>query len=192
MIHIVGTCHKTQILTDLVRKKALGAAPPAKLAAFKKYLAQTARRLGAVAIAEEMSEDRILGYGHNAESVAQSVAHDLKIAHVYCEPDKNARRELGLRAGQEMTHHASDIAKRDRRDFEEVYRVEVRKQFRIREAFWASRLEPYRPQDNPILFVCGADHCKTFLKTLQQVRVDARVCCADWTVIAKIPCPCCM
>ena len=191
-IHIVGTCHKTQILTDLVRRKALGAAPASKLEAFEKYLTETACRLGVVAIAEEMSEDRIRDYGHNAKSVAQSAAEKLKIAHLFCEPDQNARRELGLRAGQEMAHHASQIAERDHGDFEQVYREEVRKQFPVREAFWASRLEVYEPLDNSILFVCGADHCETFLQTLHQAHVDAQVCCADWTVIAEISCPCCM
>ena len=84
MIHIVGTCHKTQILTDLVRKKALGAAPRSKLEAFEKFLAGAAAKLGAVAIGEEMSEDRILDYGHNAVSVPQLVAEQLNLTHLFC------------------------------------------------------------------------------------------------------------
>jgi hypothetical protein len=126
MIHIVGTCHKTQILTDLVRKSAMGAVPIEKLAAFQKYLTETALSLGVVATGEEMSRDRILDYRHNAVSVAQLVAKDLQTAHVFCEPDKSERRELGLRAGDEMARHVAEIAKCTNRDFVEVHREEGR------------------------------------------------------------------
>jgi len=101
MIHIIGTCHKTQILTDLVKKKALGAAPLSKLKAFRTYLRDVAVSVRAVAIGEEMSADRIAAYGHNAASIAQLAAQELKLAHIFCEPSGDDRRQLGLRAGKE-------------------------------------------------------------------------------------------
>jgi len=190
MIHIIGTCHKTQVLSDLVRKKALGAVPKQKITAFQEFLTNTARALRVAVIGEEMSEDRIFAYGHNAVSVAQLVAKKLQIAHVFCEPDKSARRELGLRAGEEMAHHVAEIAKRTNRDVIEVHSEEVRKQFPMREAFWLSCLEPHA--NNPILFICGADHCETFLQRCTGSGVDAQVYCPDWTLTAEVPCPCCL
>jgi hypothetical protein len=99
MIHIIGTCHKTQILTDLVKKKALGAPPLAKLRAFRAYLEEAALSLRAIAIGEEMSADRIAAYGHNAVSIAELAAEKLNLAHIFCEPSGDDRPKLGLRAG---------------------------------------------------------------------------------------------
>jgi hypothetical protein len=60
----------------------------AKINAFQKFVTEAAISRGAVTIGEEMSEDRMLDYGHNAMSVAQLVAQHLKIAHVFCEPNR--------------------------------------------------------------------------------------------------------
>jgi hypothetical protein len=146
MIYIIGTCHKTQVWNDLVKKQPLGVVPLAKINAFQKFVTEATISRGAVTIGEEMSEDRMLGYGHNAMSVAQLVAHHLKIAHVFCEPNQHERHALGLRAGDEMVQHATEIATRTNRPFVQVHGEEVRKQFSIRETFWAERLAPYNPQ----------------------------------------------
>ena len=191
MIHIIGTCHKTQILTDLVRKRALGAAPESKLKAFENYLADAARGLGAVAIAEEMSEGRIRDYGHNAVSIARMVARKLNSIHIFCEPDVDARRELGLRAGQDMVDFVDEIVRRNDRDFLEVHQEEVRKQFTTRERFWISCIKPHL-RKGPLIFVCGADHCETFPITLSEHGIDAQIYNLDWTLTAEIQCPCCM
>jgi hypothetical protein len=192
MIHIIGTCHKTQIWTDLIRKKALGSAPLSKVEAFQRYLADAAVSLRAGAIGEEMSEDRILDYGYNATSVAQLVARHMNIAHVFCEPNQNERQKLGLRAGDEMVEHVNGIVQRTGRPFPEVHSEEVRKQFPIREAFWATRLAAHEPDTNSVVFICGADHCETFPESVRQKGLEARLHCPDWTLLSEIPCPCCM
>jgi hypothetical protein len=139
-----------------------------------------------------MSEDRILAYGHNATSVAQLVARHLKIAHVFSEPNQSERQELGLRAGNEMVEHVHGIANRTGTAFLEVHAEEVRKQFAVRESFWATRLAPHNPDTNSMVFVCGADHCETFPETLRQKGLEAKLHCPDWTLLSEIPCPCCM
>lgn len=192
MIYIIGTCHKTQVWSELVKKQPLGVVPLAKIKAFQKFVAEAAISLGAVTIGEEMSEDRMLVYGHNAMTVAQLVARNLKIAHVFCEPDQNDRRALGLRAGDEMAQHASEIATRTGRTFPQVHEEEVRKQFSTRERFWATRLAPYNPEGNSVMFICGADHSATFPDTLRQKGFRAIVQCPDWTLLSEIPCPCCL
>jgi hypothetical protein len=192
MIHIIGTCHKTQIWSDLIKKKALGATPLSKMEDFQRYLSDAAVSLRVAAIGEEMSEDRILDYGHNATSVAQLVARHSNMAHVFCEPNQNERQKLGLRAGDEMVEHVNGIAKKTGRPFLEVHSEEVRKQFPVREAFWATRLASHKPDTNSVLFICGADHCGTFSETLRQRGLAARLHCRDWTLLAEIPCPCCM
>lgn len=192
MIHIIGTCHKTQIWTDLVKKKALGAAPLSKVEDFQKYLTDAAISLCAGVIGEEMSEDRILAFGHNATSVAQLVARRLNLPHVFCEPNYTERQELGLRAGDEMVDHVNGIANRTDRGFLEVQSEEVRKQFAVRESFWVTRLAPHDPDTNSVVFICGADHCETFSETLRQKGLEARLHCPDWTLLSEIKCPCCL
>jgi hypothetical protein len=142
MIHIIGTCHKTQICTDLIKRKALGAPPLSKVQAFQKYITDAAISLHAAVIGEEMSEDRISAYGYNAGSVAKTVAQRLNIAHVFCEPNQCERQKLGLRAGDEMVEHVNAIVKSTGRAFLEVHSEEVRKQFPIREDFWATSQRP--------------------------------------------------
>ena len=192
MIYIIGTCHKTQVWTDLAKKKALGAVPLAKIKAFQTFLIDAAISLRAVTIGEEMNEERISAHGHNATSVAQLVARHLKIAHVFCEPNQNERQELGLRAGAEMVQHVHEIATKNGRAFDEVHTEEVRKQFPVRETFWTTHLAPYSPETNSVVFICGADHCETLPETLRQRGFDARLHCPDWTLLSEIPCPCCM
>jgi hypothetical protein len=103
-------------------------------------------------------------------SVAQLVAGHLKIAHVFGEPNQDERQALGLRAGSEMDQHVSKIAARTGKDILEVHAEEVQKQFRVRETLWATRLAPYDPQANSVLFICGADHCETFPETFDAER----------------------
>jgi hypothetical protein len=101
------------------------------------------------------------------------------------------RQALGLRAGDEMVQHATARAAETGRDFTQVHEEEVRKQFPVRETFWATRLAEYNPQANPVVFICGANHSETFHETLGEKGMEARVHCPDWTLLSEIPCPCC-
>jgi hypothetical protein len=192
MIYLIGTCHKTQVWSDQVRRQPLGIVPLAKMKAFQKFVTEAAMSVGAATIGEEMSEDRMAVYGHNAITVAQLVARHLNIAHVFCEPTATERQALGLRVGDEMVEHAKAIAARTGRDFLQVHDEEVRKQFLTRETFWAERLARYSPEANPAVFICGAEHCATFPETLRQNGFEATVHCPDWTLLSEIPCPCCL
>ena len=192
MIHVIGTCHKTQIWNDLVRKRALGAPPRSKLQEFQEYLTATAAGLGVTAIGEEMTADRVTASGDNAVSVARVVTTAMQIQHVFCEPDGEDREKLGLRAGDEMVRHVKGLAAVEGRDWTEIHREEVRKQFPIREKFWAEKLAVLCPNDRQTLFICGADHCQTVVQTFQHQELNVTVNCSDWTVLSKILCPCCI
>jgi hypothetical protein len=181
MIHIVGTCHKTQLWTDLVRKKALGAAPLSKVAAFEKFVRDTATTLQATVIAEELSEDTVLNYGYNAESVAVVVARDLNIRHIFCERNRRDAQSLvefapGATERALVTDHPKAVSER----------------FAIRENWWATQLALFSPNTTDIVFICGAAHCETFPATLKHQGAQARIHCLDWTLTSEIPCPCCM
>lgn len=194
MIYLIGTCHKTQVWSDLVRRQPFGVVPLTKINAFQKFVTEAAITLGAATLGEEMNEERMLVYGHNAITVAQLVARQLNIVHVFCEPNETERQALGLRVGDEMVQHAKTIAARTAGDWVQVHDEEVRKQSPTRETFWAERLARYTPEANPVVFICGADHCATFPETLRHKGFEARVHCPDWTLLSEIPCdpPCCL
>ena len=192
MIYVIGTCHKTQIVNDQVRRGALGTVPLAKVLAFQKYLTDTAKAVGAIAVCEELTAERVLAWGDNAVSIAETAAKSIGIRHAFCEPTGQDREQLGLRSGDVMVKHARDIAERRNRDFLEIYREEVRKQFPVREKFWLSRLKLFEPGTYPLIFVCGADHSQSFVRTAMELGLPAVVHCEDWTTLAEIPCPCCL
>jgi hypothetical protein len=192
MIYVIGTCHKTQIMNDQVRRRAFGTVPLSKIEAFQQYLTDTARAVGAVAIGEELTAEGVSACGHNAVSIVELVARDLLISHVFCEPVGLDREKLGLRAGSPMVQHAEKIAKESNRDFVEVHREEVRKQFSIRESYWLSQLIQFQPNQNSVVLVCGADHSQSFVHTAIATGIEAGVQCDDWTTLAEIHCPCCL
>jgi hypothetical protein len=191
MIHLIGTCHKTQIQSDLSRKGALGIVPWSKVTAFRKYLSDAVETLTAVGIAEELSEEVLEKCGHGADSVARSVAQERKLVHMFCEPSPKDREKLGLRVGSEMVEHAQALATKTSRAWEEVHREEVRKQFTVREKFWIEQLFAFG-EETSVIFICGADHIETFSQTLSSSGLLGRVHCPDWTELAEIPCPCCL
>jgi len=181
MIHIIGTCHKTQLWTDLVRKRALGAAPASKVGAFQMYVRDATIKLQAAAIAEELSEEVVLEYGYSAESIAASVARDLNVRHIFCEPSR-----CDLKSLEELATTATEPVAIG------GYPKPLHGRFAIREAWWAMRLAPLNPNTTDILFICGVDHCETFPETLKSGGFQVRIHCPDWTLTAEIPCPCCM
>ena len=73
MIYVIGTCHKTQIMNDQVRRRAFGTVPLSKIEAFQQYLTDTARAVGAVAIGEELTAEGVSACGHNAVSIVELV-----------------------------------------------------------------------------------------------------------------------
>jgi hypothetical protein len=144
------------------------------------------------------SADPIKACGHYAAPIGRT--HDRKRPLLFITPkvladrgpSTHERQKLGLRVGQEMLEHASAIATKTGRAFIDVREEEVRKQFPLRERFWATRLASLSRNSDSVIFICGADHCETLPKTLRQKSLENRVHCADWTLLSEIPCPCCM
>jgi hypothetical protein len=101
MIYIIGTAHiRTQMWSDVIRNGESLDTDAAIVERFQLYLRDAAISLDASIIAEELSrqvvEDRPGG-----ASVAELVADDLQVAHLYCDPDRDERRELCIRTGVE-------------------------------------------------------------------------------------------
>lgn len=154
MIHIIGTGHSTQIWSDAVRNGTSLDASAAVVSAFEAFLSEAAVALGAVAIAEEMSEEGVARKADGA-SVAKIVCERLGIRHAYCDPDTAARQRLSI---------ASD-------------------DWAAREAFWANAIQQFAEPGDTIIFVCGAGHVDRFAALLAREGMPTRVHCRDWTLL---------
>ena len=185
MIHLLGTAHSAQVWSDAKRNGVSLDADKEMMMKFEKFLEAVARVHEASAIAEEASEEWVLAHGPGVSSVAKDVSERLGIRHLFCDPNTEERRAIGLKVGPEMMDHATKIAVQTGRDFVEVYRQEIRKGFVLREGIWIDRLEKFDPNKAPLIFVCGADHVDTFGAALESKHTRTSVHCRDWTELLK-------
>ncbi len=111
---------------------------------FCMFLKSQAKDLNISMLAEEFSEDALrISKAHVA--IVKDVAHSLGLKHLFCDPTRRERVELGIN---------NDL---DRR-----------------EQFWLSRLE-HHCNSETILLVCGAGHLESFREKLQDKGVKAKV-----------------
>ena len=181
MIYIVGTAHSVQVWSDAKRSGTSFDASEEMMLAFEIYLEAAAKSLNVSMIAEEACEEWVLRHGQGASSVARDVAKRLGIEHLFCDPDSQERRAIGLKVGPELTEYARKVAATTGRQFDEVYREERGKGFAPREAIWIERLGNHEPNNHSLIFVCGADHVETFKSALDARHIMGEVYCRDWT-----------
>ena len=139
MIHIIGTSHSLQVWTPA--RRARGADQPNGIWAFGSYLDEVAVAVKADMIAEEANAEWIDRHGPNASSVAEGVATDLDIDHLFCDPDTIERRALGLNTGRELDAHAQAVARTTGEEWTDIRARQIRNQFAVREAVWIERLQ---------------------------------------------------
>ena len=82
-VYVLGTRH------DLQKAERR----PQENAAFREFISRTCNSLQIKAIVEEMSREAL---GKTDESICSHVAHALAIAHLYCDPDEQARKNLAI------------------------------------------------------------------------------------------------
>lgn len=181
MIHIIGTRHSLQFWTNAKRNGKSLDATKEDVEKFENYLADAAQSLKANMIAEEASDKGVADYGDGACSVAKSVATKLRMQHLFCDPDVEQRRELGLKVGEELVVHSQAVSRETGQDWEVIRHAEIKSQFPIREAFWSAQLQRYEPNKRTIIFVCGACHAKTLKAKLDSEKILASIHCGDWT-----------
>ena len=116
--------------------------------AFAQYLREIILSLNLKCIAEEFNEDA-LQMSCASQSIAKSVAIDLGICHLYCDPDHSKRSSLGI------------VNKGQKEDFSK------------REKYWLNVMQSNNVGD--ALFLCGADHVNSFQNLLAEHGYRANV-----------------
>ncbi len=129
-IYLVGIDHQVQHDGPTMipeREKAISE--------FCDFLEAKAKELRISMMSEELDEDA-LKTSHATKSTVQHVAKSLGLKHLYCDPTKDMRRQLGI-------HNDRDL----------------------REEYWLSCLTGHVEAER-ILFVCGVGHVDTFHQKL--------------------------
>ncbi len=139
MVYLVGVDHQVQ-------HNGASMSPERERATrdFSAFLESKAEALGITILAEEFTAD-LLKLNRASTATVQKVAIGLGVRHVFCDPTRTEREELGI-------HKDNDR----------------------REDFWLSYIEKHLKCET-ILFVCGPQHLETFKSKLGKKGVQAEI-----------------
>lgn len=147
-IFVLGTRHTLQ--------RGLANAPGGTYEAFRQIIRQAVRRHSIRTIGEEMS---LTALGETV-SLPKKLATELRISHLFCDPDERERLLLGI--------PVTDCpATRSQRESE-----------------WLNRLQS---ASFPVLFICGAEHVDSFFEKCEVQGIVTKVIERDWAPIQPIP-----
>jgi len=124
---------------------------------FLLYLESTIKRYKASLISEENSEEAL----RESNSTIRPIADKLNIKHLFCDPDREERNNIGIPSREEiksMLNIQGLVCENSVEDNQ--IKEEQRKYHPIREKFWFGKIEPYLSE--VIIFLCGFDHIKSF------------------------------
>ena len=112
--------------------------------------------------------DPFFGMKSNGELVADT----LQIRHCYCDPSREHQKKLGIK-------HPVGIGPSDSfNPCRHGINAEQKAEDAIRERFWLQKL--LKLDVWPVLFICGANHTKTFPKLLRANKITVDVLLPNW------------
>jgi hypothetical protein len=161
---ILGTDHRFQMRSDNFSES--------QHQQFDSHVKATASEYKVAGLVEENSPQAV-DKKDRKESTVQTIARDLGLKHLHCDPDKETRDALEIRQENEIRADAF---------FEKVNETEIQRRIdeslRKRERYWLTQLQKFNTW--PVLFICGANHALPFLDLLRTNDVDAIVVDEDW------------
>lgn len=169
-IVIIGTSHQYQTAEERC--------PPLGAQAFHWFLSEACRRYGIQTVAEEMNEEALAEVERN-ESIPQRVARELSLTHLFCDPNRKQRRDRGLLQENdiEIQKFFDPTISKDE--------IERRKREALtgREQYWLERLQTVPESEWPVLFICGANHVKSFTGILEGKGFSVERIAHDWPTL---------
>ena len=167
---LVGTSHTYQY--GARAKRASKPCTRQQEEAFRALIRSDIQIRGVSAIAEEFNSE-CLEEGQIDVSVLQSLAKELGVPHLFCELNRQEREALGIKQENDI-RISNFFSGGSEADIQEC----LRKQFREREVVWLQRLRGFG--HSPVLYVCGADHVRSFSALLSEAVIPVEVLHADW------------
>lgn len=160
MIFLIGVNHKAQYI-----KKGIDNTK------FKAFLKRKIEETKADLIAEEMSEYELKVNGMT-NSIPRAVAEELGIKHLYCDPDKKQRKELGILEEKDIIAKICGGKVLRPRDQERFIKIRDT-MWDKREIFWFQKLMKFNFKK--CIFVLGSDHVDNFLNLLDSHNLKSRL-----------------
>lgn len=121
-------------------------------------------------IAEEFSKQALETYG---ASPSYEVACTKNLKYIFCDPDINERKRLGIQLREETAKNLElDILNLNQQEENQI-NIAHKKFDDLRENEWLNRIR-YNTQDE-IVFVCGFGHTETFSSLLKDNGYERKV-----------------
>jgi len=140
--------------------------------AFANLLRELTVTHGVHVLAEELNQQALEEVDKNT-SVVQMVAAEQAMPHLFCEPDRQERHQLGIRTENDIR-----ISAFPKTLTEDVVQALSTESWRHREMEWLRRLDAVKSE--VVLFVCGANHIPTFVPLAQEQGFAITVVHAAW------------
>lgn len=161
---LIGTSHKYQCLG--------GGADAESIEKFKRMVRLACLEHGAKAVAEEMSEAAIKER-RASESATQTLCREIGLEHQLSDPSPELRTQLSI-------CNVNDIKLKGILEnwTDDHIEAAVRKSHETRERFWLKQLCALDVW--PVVFVCGAEHCNSFVELLEANNIEVVIVFKDW------------
>jgi hypothetical protein len=149
---------------------------------FRQFVKWAAIDHNVAAIAEEASPEALRDTtGEAAKSVCQILSSEMTLHHRFCDPENKERKVAGIVGMQQIQiegwrHH-------DGKDGEWAKR-EIQVSHDKRESIWLKRMQELDAW--PMLYVCGANHIRSFRVKLEGAGIIVEVVVEDWDLPAAM------
>lgn len=164
IVVLIGTSHKYQLPLENVESNG---SPN-----FYNIIDELSKLHQVKSIAEEMSVDALQESGFTI-SIAQKLCDDRRLLHQFTDPTREERKKMGILQDYEVESKGWWFGwSRERIE------AEKKKNSRIRERFWLSRIDEVNIW--PLFFICGANHFNSFATLLLKEGVGVVKTFSDW------------
>jgi hypothetical protein len=156
MIYLVGVNHGVQFVNRHSDGNVINA--------FENYLRETCREYRIQLIAEEMSMESLKKW-KATRYVCTSIADELFIKHIFCDPDSNERKKKGIKLEREVREelgYGQILSNSQVKRLDEALKT----QWPLREQFWLQKI--LEAKADRTLFVLGSSHIESFSELLSQ------------------------
>ena len=166
MVYLIAVDHEVQYLDS------------DSSSSFSQFLEQKVKQLGVTLIAEELSQEAVVKQKkvkiNTIGSTAHHVAEITRIEHRFCDPNNSERESLGIPTTRDIRRKLGLKAGQDEPKVER----EKRKYWPKREQFWLDKI--IDRVEEKLIFVCGADHIKSFKSLLESINCNVEILSEDW------------
>jgi hypothetical protein len=174
MLYIIGVDHLIQYKNSIL--------PVSVFNRFKKFIRETLSECDIHIIAEEFNREYLEEVYSSDEGTLESCSRDCGVRHIYCDPGKREREELGIPYYADIRESVkADLGISDNyitdlslyREVEDETSRRSKRYWKIRERFWLSKLSDVI--DERILFVCGHEHVESFRRILKEKSIESKI-----------------